>query len=163
VFGQLLWSTTLFQICIGHSMCGAIAQTFRRLLSKAFSITECNIYSNEEHRMQTSRSVPIAAASTSGPKENCENYNEQLIPVSAEGRRLTQEHWRRSMDDDRSDDVLKCSQIELLPYPMNRPREVDSKGFWRWCITLRITAFLDFFHRPVFQNLPDDERSPKTQ
>jgi hypothetical protein len=25
---------------------------------------------------------------------------------------------------------------------------VDSKGFWRWCRTLRITGFLDFFHRP---------------
>jgi hypothetical protein len=27
---------------------------------------------------------------------------------------------------------------------------VDSKGFWRWCITLGITGFLDFVHRPVF-------------
>jgi hypothetical protein len=27
---------------------------------------------------------------------------------------------------------------------------VDSKGFWRWCIILRITGFLDFVHRPVF-------------
>jgi hypothetical protein len=26
----------------------------------------------------------------------------------------------------------------------------DSKGFWRWCITHRITGILDFFHRPVF-------------
>jgi hypothetical protein len=25
---------------------------------------------------------------------------------------------------------------------------VDSKGFWRWWITLRITGFLDFVHRP---------------
>jgi hypothetical protein len=27
---------------------------------------------------------------------------------------------------------------------------VDCKGFWRWCITQRITRFLDFSHRPVF-------------
>jgi hypothetical protein len=27
---------------------------------------------------------------------------------------------------------------------------LDSKGIWRWCITLRITGFLDFSHRPVF-------------
>jgi hypothetical protein len=27
----------------------------------------------------------------------------------------------------------------------------ESKGFWRWCITLRITGFLDSVHRPVFQ------------
>jgi hypothetical protein len=26
----------------------------------------------------------------------------------------------------------------------------DSNGFWRWCITLRISKFLDFVHRPVF-------------
>jgi hypothetical protein len=30
---------------------------------------------------------------------------------------------------------------------------IDSKGFWRWCITLRITGFSDFFHRPVFWKL----------
>jgi hypothetical protein len=28
--------------------------------------------------------------------------------------------------------------------------QVDSKRFWRWFITHRITRFLDFFHRPVF-------------
>jgi hypothetical protein len=27
---------------------------------------------------------------------------------------------------------------------------VASKGFWRWCVALRITGFLDFVHRPVF-------------
>jgi hypothetical protein len=27
---------------------------------------------------------------------------------------------------------------------------VDSKGFWRWFITLRITGFMDFVYRPVF-------------
>jgi hypothetical protein len=27
---------------------------------------------------------------------------------------------------------------------------LDSKGFWRWCITHRITGFLDFFHHLVF-------------
>jgi hypothetical protein len=27
---------------------------------------------------------------------------------------------------------------------------IDSKGFWRWCITHRITGFLDFSHHLVF-------------
>jgi hypothetical protein len=27
---------------------------------------------------------------------------------------------------------------------------VDSKGFWRWCIILRITGFLNFVHCPMF-------------
>jgi hypothetical protein len=30
---------------------------------------------------------------------------------------------------------------------------VYSKWFWRWCITLRITGFSDFVHRPVFCRL----------
>jgi hypothetical protein len=30
---------------------------------------------------------------------------------------------------------------------------LDSKGFWRWYIPLRITGFLDFIHRQVFLNL----------
>jgi hypothetical protein len=28
--------------------------------------------------------------------------------------------------------------------------KVDCKGFWRWCMTLGITGFLDFVHRLVF-------------
>jgi hypothetical protein len=32
----------------------------------------------------------------------------------------------------------------------NNKSEVDSKGFWRYCILLRITGFLDFVHHPVF-------------
>jgi hypothetical protein len=28
--------------------------------------------------------------------------------------------------------------------------QVDSKGFWRWCITLRITGLSDFVRHPVF-------------
>jgi hypothetical protein len=28
--------------------------------------------------------------------------------------------------------------------------DVGSKGFWRWCITLRITGFWDFSRRPLF-------------
>jgi hypothetical protein len=29
-------------------------------------------------------------------------------------------------------------------------KKLDSKGFWRWCITLGIAKLLDFVHRPVF-------------
>jgi hypothetical protein len=32
----------------------------------------------------------------------------------------------------------------------NSSQQADSKEFWRSCITLRITGFLDFVHRPVF-------------
>jgi hypothetical protein len=34
-----------------------------------------------------------------------------------------------------------------------RELHVHSKGFWRWCIILRISGFLDFVHRLVFQKL----------
>jgi hypothetical protein len=30
--------------------------------------------------------------------------------------------------------------------------QVDSEGFWRWCVALRITRFLDCVHRPVIGN-----------
>jgi hypothetical protein len=29
---------------------------------------------------------------------------------------------------------------------------IDSVGFWRWCVTLINTGFLDFVHRPEFYN-----------
>jgi hypothetical protein len=32
-------------------------------------------------------------------------------------------------------------------------KKVDCKWFWRWCITLRITGYLDFVYRPVFYKL----------
>jgi hypothetical protein len=43
---------------------------------------------------------------------------------------------------------LTSSFLEL-----NTTVVVDSIGFWRWCIILRITGFLEFVHRPVFQKL----------
>jgi hypothetical protein len=30
---------------------------------------------------------------------------------------------------------------------------VECKAFWRWCLTLRNTGFVDFVHRPEFQRL----------
>jgi hypothetical protein len=36
---------------------------------------------------------------------------------------------------------------------------VDSKGLWRWCITLGITEFLDFVHRPVFYRTPKKKKT----
>jgi hypothetical protein len=35
-------------------------------------------------------------------------------------------------------------------HTISTPNIRDSKGFWRWCITLRIIAFSDFVHSPVF-------------
>jgi hypothetical protein len=29
--------------------------------------------------------------------------------------------------------------------------QIEFKGFWQWCITLRITGVLDFVHRPEFR------------
>jgi hypothetical protein len=37
---------------------------------------------------------------------------------------------------------------KLLTWKWRQP--VDSKGFWRWCVTLRVTGFSDFVHRSVF-------------
>jgi hypothetical protein len=36
----------------------------------------------------------------------------------------------------------------VLNVPVLRVSSVSSKGFWRWCITPRITGVLDFVHRP---------------
>jgi hypothetical protein len=38
------------------------------------------------------------------------------------------------------------------PRIRNIRAEVDSKGFWRWYITLRITGFSNFVHRKVLEN-----------
>jgi hypothetical protein len=43
--------------------------------------------------------------------------------------------------------VLKIYVILLLH---NWLVLVNSKGFWGWCMALRITGFLDFHHHPVF-------------
>jgi hypothetical protein len=50
-----------------------------------------------------------------------------------------------------------CHSIPLLskyspqrPVPKH-PQFIHSKGFWRWCVTLITTRFLDFVHRPDFQ------------
>jgi hypothetical protein len=37
--------------------------------------------------------------------------------------------------------------------------EVDSIGFWRWCITHRITGVSDFIHRPDFNNYKKKEQT----
>jgi hypothetical protein len=42
--------------------------------------------------------------------------------------------------------VAQCKYLQLWLYLF----QVDSKRFWRWCITHRMIRFLDFFHRPVF-------------
>jgi hypothetical protein len=34
---------------------------------------------------------------------------------------------------------------------------IESKGFWRRCITIRTTGILDFVHRPEFQKLENNE------
>jgi hypothetical protein len=43
------------------------------------------------------------------------------------------------------------SQIKCFRTPFDMEMFLlDYKGFWRWCLTLRITRFLDFVHRTVF-------------
>jgi hypothetical protein len=39
--------------------------------------------------------------------------------------------------------------VEYNVWMPNHSVDLDSKGFWRWCITIIITWFLDFLHRPV--------------
>jgi hypothetical protein len=38
----------------------------------------------------------------------------------------------------------------VLTSGQRKLKNLDSKGFWRWCITSRITGFLDFLHQPAF-------------
>jgi hypothetical protein len=54
-------------------------------------------------------------------------------------------HVSRVYEDKRH--VLNIMHINTLkPYF----KEVESKGFWRWYKTVRITGLLDFVHRPEF-------------
>jgi hypothetical protein len=41
---------------------------------------------------------------------------------------------------------IHCIPSKYLSVPTDMP--LDSKGFWRRCITLSVTRFLDFVHRP---------------
>jgi hypothetical protein len=81
--------------------------------------------------------------------------------------------------------LLPCNKIHVRSTPLDENllhaqyklkycNTVRSKGFWRWCITLGITGFLDFVQRPafwrtqrfgnfVFFRMPDNGQSPKTQ
>jgi hypothetical protein len=53
---------------------------------------------------------------------------------------------------------LKLGPKSILSYPLKSTRlglmlwnvRLESKGLRRWCMTLRITGFLDFVHRPEF-------------
>jgi hypothetical protein len=48
-------------------------------------------------------------------------------------------------------EIQDSEEMELNKGKNNSLLEgIDSKGFWRWCITLGISRFLDFLHRPVF-------------
>jgi hypothetical protein len=44
-------------------------------------------------------------------------------------------------------------RISFMGYCRSDISLLDSKRFWRWCITHRITEFLDFFRRAVFQRI----------
>jgi hypothetical protein len=57
------------------------------------------------------------------------------------------------IDIESHSDDLKMQAIKYQIWKrklMNKIRDVHSKGFWRLCITLRITGFLDFVHRMLF-------------
>jgi hypothetical protein len=51
-------------------------------------------------------------------------------------------------------DVRKVLPSHIMIHPQRHFSQtvsrIDSKRSWRWCITLRITGFLDFVHRPIF-------------
>jgi hypothetical protein len=46
--------------------------------------------------------------------------------------------------------VARLHIVERMGGNIRKNLEEDSKGFRRWCITFRITGFLDFLHRPDF-------------
>jgi hypothetical protein len=39
--------------------------------------------------------------------------------------------------------------------------EIDSIGFWWWCITHRIAGVLDFVHRPDFNSYKKNEQTQR--
>jgi hypothetical protein len=47
-------------------------------------------------------------------------------------------------------DIMRCGPFKVRALLGTCFILEDSKGFWRWCITHRITGFLDFFLHPVF-------------
>jgi hypothetical protein len=44
-----------------------------------------------------------------------------------------------------------CSWIRVMN--TNYEKRIESKGFWRWCITLRIIGYVDFARRSEFQTM----------
>jgi hypothetical protein len=50
--------------------------------------------------------------------------------------------------------ILQCTctilMVLLNTWDLKLLIQLESKGFWRWWITLGITGFLDFAHHPVF-------------
>jgi hypothetical protein len=46
--------------------------------------------------------------------------------------------------------LILLDLIEIWAYLAKYLTGENSKRFWRWCITLRITGVLGFVHRPVF-------------
>jgi hypothetical protein len=59
------------------------------------------------------------------------------------------EAWNYSNRSSTSNEELQEDAIFWKVAPCSS-LEAESKGFWRWCIMLRTTGFLDFVHRPVF-------------
>jgi hypothetical protein len=51
---------------------------------------------------------------------------------------------RKSAEQETSEHrvVIRSSEMSV------KPTLVESKGFWRWCISLRVIGFLDFVHHP---------------
>jgi hypothetical protein len=48
---------------------------------------------------------------------------------------------------------LRAKTTEFVVYVYDTVQSLcllHSKGFWRWCVTLRTTVFFDFVYRPVF-------------
>jgi hypothetical protein len=48
---------------------------------------------------------------------------------------------------------LKMIHIWRSNYKIKCSYNIESKGFWRWSMTLRITGFMDWVHRPEFHLL----------
>jgi hypothetical protein len=78
--------------------------------------------------------------------DNLKTYNGFNIISSP--RRVSQTSLSTWFSNLRVDYTLCGSRNKALT--SNDFFQVDSKGFWRWCITLRITGFWDFVYRPVF-------------
>jgi hypothetical protein len=80
----------------------------------------------------------------------CDNIISITVPISNVDKIKGWQIWKWSCMSSHTG-LLSCSVSHLKIYEANVVWQVECEGFWRWCITLSITGFVDFDRRPRFQ------------